>query len=102
MNLLEADGPASKLFESNGLMIFEVKPAIEQSCMNLEEMSACQNIEDDATSNLNHFQYNGSKDAFTVKMKAPGDGLQKEKKYSYMDMSYINKLWEESIMNAFS
>ena len=83
-------------------MIYEVRPTINESIMELEEMIECVDIENDLATYMRQYYFNEENDNFIVKMKAPGDGRRKEKNRegTDIDMSYMKKLSTETITNA--
>ena len=78
LDLLEAVGPSSKVFEGKGLMIYEVKPSIERTVSELLDQSTYESIEDDITTHLRRFVMtdsvdNPGKPVLSPVFKAPGD-----------------------------
>lgn len=88
LDLLEAVRPASKVFEDEKLMIYEVKNTVNETITELEEFCDMEDANEDLTSHFHRF-YSLSK----VKFFAPGDGRRKERNRSYtiLDMSTTMK-----------
>ena len=86
LDLLEAVRPTSKIFEGEGLMIFEVKSTVNETMLELEDFAAFDSLEDDLTSHVRRFYMNDHEEntgEFNVKFYAPGDGRRKEKNRHY-------------------
>ena len=72
LDLLEAVGPASKVFQGKVLMIYEVKPTVEMTMMELDEVNSFVTVDNELTMHLSCFylkdgEVDGTK--LNVKMK---------------------------------
>ena len=109
LDLVEAVGPSSKVFEGKGLMIYEVKPSVKRTIEELDDFSNCASMNDDITTHLRqfHFVVNDSASSENVLVpvfKSPGDGKRQlqNRRETVVDMSYLNHLDNESIQQAFA
>ena len=89
-------------------MIYQVKPAVEMTLMELDEVNSFDTVDDDLTTHLWRFYLKDDEVDSTklnVKMKAPGDGRKKKeenRKSTMLDMSYLTHLNNASITQAFA
>lgn len=111
--LLQKEGisPFSKVFEGKGLMIYEVKPSIEKTIEELDNLITCESINDDITTHFRrfHFTQNNLMDNSTSNenvlapfFNSPGDKKRKlaNRRETTVDMSYLKHLNNQSIEQA--
>jgi len=85
LDLLEAVRHASKIFEDESLMIFDVRKTINETILELKDMINFE-LDDDISSHFRRFS-----NLDEVKYFAPGDGKKKKinRKYHIVDLSII-------------
>ena len=108
LDVLQAVGPASKVFGGEGLMAHEVKPAIDLTVMELEELVENCGTDNDLTTNLRRFMFSeddktGEK-TLLPDFRSPGDNLKNvlNRKDVMVDMSNMTFLNSDSQHTAFS